>query len=306
MKFPLTISLLLSLLLTATAHSEIKVELQFYSQTYRLNEAIPVVVNVFNQEGEKFGFFVSPQIYESFFFMVKTPKNEDIVIRDDFKIEMKENESSSGDFRNIWLEPGESFSRTIDITQWFDVRESGYYYIKGVFYPNPDDPSHKVESSFYKILVKSPRIIEEKLNTEKQQSMAHLDAIKKMPPYDAIADLIDAKMKKDWDRFLAHIDANRLIMSFQNFASDYENARTGAYRLDVLERFKRYLTVHWQDLILSYKINRSEITENSATVECDVEYKVRTVSYSLRYTFYLYKNHENQWLVNDYTALRIE
>ncbi len=298
---------ILFLLLASTPlWSEAKVELQFYNQTYRLNSPIPVVVNVFNQEGERMTFQVSPQIYESFYFLVKTPKNEDIVIKDDFRIEMKENASSAGDYRDITLDAGESFSRTIDITQWFDIRESGYYFIKGVFYPNPDDRSLKIESSFYKILVKAPAIVEETLADEKQKQINHLQEMKKLPPYDAIADLIDAKMKKDWDRFLAHIDASRLIDSFQNFSSDYQNARTGAYRLEVLERFKRYLTVHWQDMILEYKIKKSEIEDDKATVEADIEYKIRTVSYALRYTFYLYKNHENQWLIYDYTALRIK
>lgn len=298
----------LFLLLAAAAplQAEVKVELQFYNQNYRLNESIPVVVSVFNQAGQRLAFQVSPQIYESFYFEVKTPRNEEIQIRDDFRIEIKENASAVSDYRDILLDAGESFSRTIDITQWFDVKDSGYYYIKGVFFPNPDDRSQKIESSFYKILVKAPQIVEQSLVEENQRQQVQLREIKKLPPYDAIADFIDAKMKKDWERFLAHIDAARLIESFQNFSSDYQNARTGAYRLEVLERFKRYLTVHWQDMILEYKIKKSEIEDDKATVEADIEYKIRTVSYALRYTFYLYKNHEGQWLIYDYTALRIK
>jgi hypothetical protein len=283
----------------------IKVELQFFTQTYRLNEPIPVLVNVVNTSYTPFDFYVSPMIYETFFFSVKTPRNEDIKLNDRFRILMDEQYSPSEDFRKIILAPGESFSREIDITRWFEIKEAGYYVIKGIFYPNPDIRRHPFESINYKILVRPPAEVEERVADEEAHRITRLAEIKKLPPYDAIADMIDAKMRKDWERFLAHIDTERLIMSFQNFAEEYRSARTGRYRLDVINRFERYLTVHWQDRILSYEVRRTEIERERATVTADVEFRVRQFSYVLRYDFMLYQNHEGQWLVYDYTVTRI-
>ncbi len=289
----------------ASDHS-VKVDLQFYSQTSRLNESIPVRVNVMNQSDQKESFAVSPLSYETFFFEIKTPRNENVVIRDDFRIAMDQSASSPGDYRTFELDPHESFSREIDLSRWFDIKESGYYYIKGIFYPNPDDHTRSVESTYYKILIKPPRIVEEKLSKDKQQHNRLLAEIRDMPPYDAIADFLDAKMKKDWNRFLMHIDAERLIEAFQNYAGEYHHARSGKYRLEVLERFKRYLTVYWQDRILSYQIKKTVIESDKAEVTCDVEYKLRNLSYSFRYDFKLYKNHDGQWLMYDYDAVRIK
>ncbi|OHD62540.1 MAG: hypothetical protein A2014_00245 [Spirochaetes bacterium GWF1_49_6] len=280
--------------------SDVKVELQFFTQTYRLNDPIPVMVNVVNTSKEKFQFDVSSLIYETFFFEVKTPKNEDIVINDLFQIEMKNNYSSSEDYRKITLNSGESFSKTIDINQWYQVKDSGYYFIKGVFYPNPDDKSKKLESVYYKILVKPPLMIESDLIKEEQAKTAKLNQVKLLPPYEVVADMIDAKMKKDWDRFLIHIDAERLINSFDNYALEYKNAKSGQYALEVLERFRQYLTVYWQDIVESYSINKSTIEGDKAQVECDIRYLLRNVSYDARYTFILYKNHNGEWLVEDY------
>ncbi len=286
--------------------ADIKVELQFYTQTYRLNEPIPVVVNVMNAGASRFEFQVSSRIYQTFFFEIRTPMNEKIVINDQFQVEMAENYSTSQDYRPMALEPGESFSRQIDITKWFDVRESGYYYIRGFFYPNPDDTLHKIASVNYKILVKPPEVVEQNLVAEEQQRQQRFEELKQLPPYDVVADLIDAKMKKDWERFLFHIDAERLILSFQNYAAEYQNARTGRHRLDLIEEFRDYLTKHWQDTILSYEVVRSEIETDDAKVICNVVYKVRSLSYTLQYTFDLYRNHDGQWLVYNYTALRIQ
>jgi hypothetical protein len=284
----------------------IQVELQFYKQTYRLNEPVPVMINVINTSDTALSFYVSSLIYETFFFTLLNPKSEEMPLLDRFQVEIKNNASSSGDWREIKLLPGESFSRVIDITEWFDIKESGYYYIKGRFFANPDKKSDLNESFNYKILVKPPLLIENKLNDEEQERITVLENIQKLPPYDAVEDLLDAKMKKDWDRFLAHIDAERLIQSFQSYNQAFENARSGRYRLEVLDDFKKYLTVHWQDRILSYKILESQIKDDNATVLCDVDYKVRLYSYTLRYTFNLYKNHVNQWLIYDYSAVKVQ
>ncbi|OHD53369.1 MAG: hypothetical protein A2Y33_05510 [Spirochaetes bacterium GWF1_51_8] len=285
---------------TVFAADGIKVELQFFTQTYRLNDPIPVMVNVVNTSKEQFHFDVSSLIYETFFFEVKTPKNEDIVINDLFQIEMKNNFSSSEDYRDITLNSGESFSKTIDINQWYLVKDSGYYFVKGVFYPNPDDKSKKIESVYYKILVKPPLMIESELLKEEQAKTLKLQQVKLLPPYEVVSDMIDAKMKKDWNRFLVHIDAERLIQSFDSFWIEYKNAKTGQYALEVIERFKKYLTVYWQDVVESYTIKKSTIEADKAQVECDVTYILRNVSYIARYTFILYKNHNGEWLVENY------
>ena len=285
---------------------ELQVELQFYKQAYRLNEPVNVLINVVNSSAQPVSFQVSPLIYETFFFDIRTPRNESVPLIDAFQVQMKNNASSSGDFRDITLQPQESFSRVIDIAQWFDIKESGYYIIRGIFHHNPDKQGEALSSYDYKILVKPPLIVEKKLSEDEQQRITELENVKKLPPYDVIADLLDAKMKKDWVRFLAHIDSERLIASFQEYNSAYQAARSGKYRLEVLEDFQRYLTVHWQDRILSYKIGASQIQDDKATVVCDVDYTTKTLMYSLRYTFNLYRNHQDQWLVYDYDVLKVK
>lgn len=312
MRFPKKTVLFIILFLAAAGiafgldPADIRVELQFYQQTYRLNDPIQVTIQVVNQSAGQAAFQVSPLIYETFFFEVRTPRNETVPLLDSFDVQMKNNASSSGDFRDIILQPQESFSRVIDITKWFDFKESGYYYIRGLFRANPDKQADRISSLDYKILVKPPLAVEQKLSEDEKERNVQLDEAKKLPPYDVIADLLDAKMKKDWERFQVHIDAERLIAAFQDYNNDYQNARSGKYRLEILEDFKRYLSRHWQDRIDAYKIGASRIEDDKATVVCDVDFSTKTSRYGLRYTFNLYRNHLGQWLVYDYNVLKIK
>lgn len=286
------------------------VQLQFFTQAYRLNESIPVQISVVNTSGESFDFEVSPQIHETFFFEVRTPLSEEVEVTDDFGILQRQYASSAEDYREIVLQDNESFSHQIDLSEWFDFTEAGYYYVKGIFYPNPDDDETTVESIYYKILVKTPTAVEEALTAAEQEEADELDAASDLAPYDVIEDMLEAKMEKNWDRFLLHIDTEKLIYSFQNFSDEYDNARTGAMQLQVLEEFETYLTEYWDDTILSFQVQEATITSDgeqySAEVTCEVEYQVRSLSYIMEYTFELYETQDGQWLVTDYTAHRLD
>lgn len=277
-------------------------QLQFFTQTYRLNNEIPVLVSVVNTGDSRFEFDVSSEINETFFFEVKTPQSESIEINKDFGIEMEENYSSSEGYREIILDENESFSHQIDISEWFDFEEAGYYYLRGIFYPNPDDKSKNIESIYYKILVKAPLIVEESITDEEQERLEELEEAALYPPYRAIEDMIQAKMEKDWERFLLHIDTEKLIQDFQNYSDEYNNAITGSRQLEILEDFEDYLTEYWQDTVLSYEVTESTIWGDEAEVICEVEYKIRQSSYTMQYTFSMYQNHDEQWLVDSYYA----
>lgn len=285
---------------------DLQVELKFYKQSYRINENIPVQILVYNLSDKPQEIYVSPLIYETFFFDIRTTKNIPVELRDDFKITKSSLVSDGAQFRKIILMPGESFSRDININEWFDLSEVGYYSINGLFYRRPDLTNHVWRSFTYKILIKPPQVIEEIVAKEELNRQEKFQNLMKLPPYEVIADMWDAKSKKDWERFLFHIDTEKLIMAFDDYKNAYLSARTGRYRLQIIEEFKKYLTVHWQDRIIQYTVKEATIKNKEAEVVADVEFAVRSQSYVLRYYFKLYQTTTGQWLVYDYTVVRIK
>jgi hypothetical protein len=285
---------------------KLKITFDFDSSTYRLGFPVYVNVKIINTGERDEIIKLSPFDFESFYFLVRTPENDVLDLKDEYKLITREYKGTPEMYKEILLSPGESISRRIDLAKCYDFRKAGFYYIKVYFYPDPDVKVDFFTSDDYKILLKPPLVVESEIVKENLERKEEFQKLKLLPPYEVVDNLIDAKMKKDWERFLFHFDLERLILSFQNYATAYQNARTGRYKLEILEDFKRYLTVHWQDRILSYKILESYIKEGEATVDADVEYKVRQLSYVLRYTFKLYRNYENQWKVYDYTVLRVK
>ncbi|URA09466.1 hypothetical protein [Thermospira aquatica] len=288
------------------ATDDLQVELKFYQQAYRINEDIPVQILVYNLSDKPQEIFVSPLIYETFFFDIRTTKNTPVELRDDFRVEKALLASDLASARQIILMPGESFSKDININEWFQLSEVGYYSINGLFYRRPDLTNEVQRSFTYKILIKPPQVVEEAVVQEDIKRQENFIALQKLPPYEVIANLWDAKSKKDWERFLFHIDAEKLLLAFDDFKGAYLSARTGRNRLQIVEDFKKYLTVHWQDRIISYSVKEAIIKGKEAEVVSDVEFGVRSQSYILRYTFKLYQNVNGQWLIYDYSVLRIK
>ncbi|MGC8764472.1 MAG: hypothetical protein ACP5QT_01105 [Brevinematia bacterium] len=305
-KFFLVLTLLFFARIYGLDNSDIKLIIDFEKNTFRLSSSVDIEIKIVNlSQGEKL-LKLSPLDYESLYFMVRTPENELLKYRDEYKLKVDESASSYDEVKEIRLLPGESISRKIDLSRIFDFRKEGYYYIKILYYPDPDVKTEFIESEYYKFLLKPPSVVEQEIKERDKKRKIELEDIKKLPPYEVVDNMLDAKMKKDWDRFLLHFDVERLIYSFQNYGKAYEAARGGKYKLEILEDFKKYLTTHWQDRILSYKVLESYVRPNEATVDADVEYKVREYSYVLRYTFKLYKNSLDEWKIYDYTVLRVK
>jgi len=302
----LALILLCSLMSLLHAEDDLQVELKFYKQAYRINEDIPVQILVYNISDKPQDIYVSPFIYETFFFDIRTTRNIPVPLRDDFAINRASLVSDGARVRKITLMPGESFSRDILINEWFDLSEVGYYSLTGLFYRRPDLTNEVRQSFTYKLLIKPPQVVEESIARDQLQRQENFQSLTKLPPYEAVADMWDAKSKKDWERFLFHIDAEKLIMAFDDYKEAYLSARTGKYRLQVVEDFKKYLTVHWQDRIIQYTIKEATIKNTEAEVVSDVTFAVRSQSYILRYYFKLYQNVSGQWLVYDYSVVRIQ
>lgn len=305
-RFLLILVFSLSAGLYAFNPEDFKLLLDFEKSTFRMNSAVNIEIKLVNISQDERIIKLSPFNYESFSFIVKTPQNEELSYRDDYKIRMNEIESSYDEVKEVRLLSKESVSRLINLSEIFDFRKEGYYFIKVLYYPDPDIKSTYIESEYYKFLLKPPSIVEQNIDENYKERKQQIEHVKKLPPYDVVDDLLDAKMKKDWERFLTHFDVERLIYSFQNYGKAYESAKGGKYKLEILEDFKKYLTTHWQDRILSYKILESYIKPDVATVDADVEYKVRELSYVLRYTFKLYRNFLGEWKIYDYTVLRVK
>ena len=175
----------------------------------------------------------------NFSFVVKNLQNQIIGQRNSFylyKLSNTENRS----YRTVTLAPGDIYGKTIDIRKLFMLDDVGYYIIKGVFYPVPfgfhdvnDYPSNRIK-------------IQIRYNARRMAAVRHLVAQQKRElevvrsPYDTVAFLLNAKMKKNWEHFFHYIDLDRLIEIYPDYHAEYLKVGLSK-RKAVLSKFRSYL-----------------------------------------------------------------
>ncbi|MGL5254335.1 MAG: hypothetical protein ACRC9L_05025 [Brevinema sp.] len=285
--------------------SPIQVRISLFKQTFSSDEPLKAYVSFYNQSTTDQQFFLSDVLFQSLVFDLRSSANEIVPLRPEMDALARTTYSNPALYRRIRLAPGESFSFTSDLREYFNVPKSGSYYVRARFYPDPDNRSDEFFSEYFSFAQTPPAPVMQRINQEQIRRSKTLEEARQFLPGEVIQDLFEAQMKKDWERFLVHIDAEQLINAFDQYANQYNTSIDGTFRLDLLEQFKRFLTSHWNIPLSSYEIRETIIKRDTATVEADALERVRTQTRRIRYSFELSRNGQGQWVIDNYIVLAV-
>lgn len=279
--------------------------ISIYKQNFTGDEPVRVNVYIANSGTREESFSLSDAAYQSISFDLRTAANEPIELRPAVDARMRTVYSNPNLYRTLTLMPGESYSASFDLRDYFNITANGAYYIRARFYPDPDNRALVFDSEYAAFTHTPPDTVRRALDVKAQQRVRALETAKAFLPNEAVQDLFEAQMAKDWERFLLHIDAERLINAFPVYADQYNASTDGAFRLDLLEQFRRFLTVHWNLSLTGYEITETRITKETAEVTADAYESVRISQRRIRYNFRLYRNGEGRWLIDNYEVLAL-
>lgn len=286
--------------------AELNIELSFEYETFRMLQEMPIIFSIKNEGISKEEFYIYENIYKTFFFEVRTEKNDEVELSYEFLIKHNFVDSNIPK-RSIVLFPNQSFSVKIDISKIFDISRPGIYYIRGIF--SPDGMADKKDGFFtdyYKITIKPPKKVDEIVLQTEDEYIKLQREIYNLPPYEIVRRMLDAKYRRDAKEFVIYFDFEKLINIFPSFSKRYQESKTSQDKRKVIEKFKEYLTTYWEDPIINFSILKTEIEGNKSTVTADVEYKLRNTSYKLRYLYQLYKTYDNRWLIYSYEVINLK
>lgn len=293
------------LLLMSSPAFGLLARISFVKQNYTGSEPIQLVLSVYNTNNKSVNIALSDTLNQTISFELRTTKNEIAPLKPSVDAQTRTIYANPSLYRYITLEPNEVFSRIFDLRDFFDITAFSSYYVKASFFPDPDNRAEFFESDYTVFTHIPPVSVQQEMVRVQTEREKILQEAKLLLPSESIADLFEAQAVKDWERFLVHIDAERLINSFDNYARQYNAAREGSFKLDILENFKRFLTAHWNSSLISYDVKETLIQENKAYVTVDAVEGIRFTSRRLRYNFVMYKNGAGQWLIEDYTVLAL-
>ncbi len=288
----------------------LEVTIQFVNKDiYFMGNPIKVKIQIINRGIKRQIFNVSDEKIFSFDFEVLSRENQPVEHSKYYYIK-----------RNMWetvfvdevsLEPNEIFGVIIDINEWFDFKKPGEYYIRGVFYPNLiTDKSVVVYSSNELLLDLKPPYPAKTRKKVKEEIVKRLKA-QPLPPYKVVDLLIRSLMKGDFDTFFLYINFDKFIMQFENARRLYLAAKD-IDKPKIIEKFKKYLKGEnkleslpfSESRPIDYKIKKTVIEENNATVEVIETFKYGSLREKKLYRYYLHR-YGNIWQLERYEVVNL-
>lgn len=212
-------------------------------------------------------------------------------------------------FREVGIEPGESYSFTENVKDYLTIADPGMYILDCAFYPELKQLSTDGEAS-----VKSNRLTLEVKPSPGAASVrvmpvspvtAEVLQPQPIPPDQVITYILIARQKSHWEQFFLYLDLEQMIARDptrgRRFRAESENGR-----FTMIENYKSELTQEKADKEIStipvdFKIERTSYTETEGTVTVLEWFEYRTFREKKRYTYYL-SSRNGIWLVHDFTV----
>lgn len=278
------------------SHAKIKIESPKIS--FRENEEIPLEFIISNKGKEVLRLFPSGRSHETFQVAVKDETGDTILpvtypSLDDPKWKRRNTILSLDGYesKEIVLHPHESYSRSIDINQFYRLTPGKKYYIHGYFYPNyleEKDNFYKAEGviSFYLEEREKERLLPNRENID-------LNATG-LSPEEAIYLFLGSEKKKNWPHHFKWIDLSEYILSYDSFAYSFTQAEPRNRDL-VLEDFKEYLKTSPSGKLAFYQVLSTEkLSDETVKVNVYVEREGRRKPQKFEYQ-YLLRREDNPY-----------
>jgi len=283
----------------------INITIQYCNQhLYTIGRPVIVEFKIINNDSDPFLFLTSFNKTFTFDFEVSTLNNMKIDHSNDYSIKRKVLGSILSD--EITLKQNEVYGAKIDISKWFNLTEPGEYIIKGIFYPGLiTNEKYQIPSENELILYLNPPYPEEVKRKEEIEKIKRLKALS-MPPYKVVSFMLDALMKRDFEKYFLYIKFDKFIFKFQNATKKYINAKDIDKPL-IKEEFKEYLkgnnkleALPFSETIpCEYDIVKTIIEKKKADVTVIETFKVKSLVEKKEYTYHLHL-YEDKWFLEYY------
>jgi hypothetical protein len=212
-------------------------------------------------------------------------------------------------FREVSIEPGESYAFTENLKDYLSIETPGMYILDCAFYPElkrlSDDSETSVRSNRLTLEVKpSPGAASAKVLPVSPETAAVLQP-QSLPPDQVITYALTARQKSLWEQFFLYLDLEQMITRDpsrgRGFRAESENGR-----FTMIENYKSELRQEKVESDIStipveFSIERTTYTESKGTVTVLEWFDYRTFREKKRFTYYL-ESRDGIWRIYDYTV----
>ena len=280
---------------------QIDFNIRYYDRSiYYTDSSIYIKVEITNNSAETYRFKLADLRPFSIDFSVKTLQHQDLVHSDRYIMERNTNRHIY--FREIALEPGESYSFIEDVTDFINITEARQYRLQAVFFPELASSGLSLDSNILSLSVR-PSTSEDPVMDRIEEATGEILKAEALPPDQVVSYMINARQRSQWQKFFLYLDLQSLFL--RNPGSE-ERYRRGseAERRFLIEEYRQSLQAETIDLDLlviphEFRVLKTTYTENQGVVDVLVKIRYADFTELKQYTYQLHKT-LGIWYINNY------
>lgn len=260
---------------------------------YKLGEPISVDFTIKNYGDEPIRIFPTHLDLKSFQFLITDENDDSLEPKDFVRIEDKKLKRRNtivnlvGDeVKEIIIHKGESFTKRLALSKYYDFTPGKKYYVTGYFYPNYLEDN----TNFWKTENNSVFLLEESKKEIQPKKFDPTEAVADgLTPEEVVHLFLAAEMKKNWANHFKYIFFPEYIHAYTRFSKEYLKS-DGPDRELVVDEFKKYLMESNVGKLTYYRVtNRQAISANLVKVHVYAERELNRYPSKYEYIYTLKK-----------------
>ncbi len=268
------------------------------------NNPIFINVSIANIGSETIRFKIADDRAFSLDIDAFTIRNEKLTSTD--TLIRKRTTSSTVYFRELALEPGETYGFTIDVKDFITIIDPSVYYIELNLYPELFKSKMNIISSNRLALEINPDpILGGATFVPVDFDTASILQPEFLPPDQVIEHTIIARQRSLWDQFFLYMDIESIYFKNPQNKIRYNNSSENE-RQKIIQNYKLSLMNERIDNEIAaipeqFEIEKTTYTQTEGTVSVIEWFKYPNYREKKRYTYYL-RLRNNIWQIYDYTV----
>jgi hypothetical protein len=268
-------------------------------------EPIYVQATIYNRGSTSFHFKLADERVFSVDFDVRNLSNQSLNPAE--YLLKRRSESRQVFYRDITVEPGESFSFIEDIRNYADLSRPGSFVVQARVFPNLLRSSGEIPLESNRLilnlrppLLPGPDGIPFEMDVETNAVLVR----EKLPPDEVVRYMLDARIKSQWEKYFLYMDVPALLSrdaarrrSYLNESAEGRRRMEARYRED-----QQAAEGDIRNIPSNYRIENTSYGGDTGTVVVTEWFRDGQITERRRYTYFL-KLVDDIWLIQDYTPV---
>jgi hypothetical protein len=220
-------------------------------------------------------------------------------------------------FREITIEPGESFSFVENLRDYAELRAAGSYVVEASIFPELIDPLNlkgeeliPLQSNPLGLTLRFPPLpgrdggVPEALDEATGAALVR----ERLPPDEVVSYLLSARQRSQWEKFFLYLDLEAMVSRDPARQRQWRGeSEEGRRRMIVRYREELRQDIVDRDIATiptEFFIERTDYNNEEGTVVVLEKFKNQGYTERKRYTYYLFRR-DNIWTVVHYTVTEL-